>query len=158
MRGTDARRGFSLPELLVVVGIIAILATAALWNARGIRQRARLVQASSHGATVAQTLARYFTTYITVTPPDLMQMPDVQNLPAPPTAPAGAPALTAARSCAGTVTLPDPSGNPSPYSWPAAPNGVACSFGYLTTGGVSRIAVITWAEGLATYYVDGRKP
>lgn len=152
------RRGFTLIELLVVLGILAVVASAMLINGSSVRRRGQQVQASTHGATVTQALSRYLTTYITVTPQELMNLPGVQALPAPNPPPPDAPALTAARSCETAATLPDPNGNPSPFGWGDAPPGVGCSFGYVDDGGLSRTVVITWVKGSSAYYVNGRTP
>lgn len=155
------REGFSLVELLVVVGILALLASLLVFNASGLRARAREEAARAHGGTVAQAVRAYLAVWITDTPAGLMARLGGRLPPADWTgAPAGARAGSdpTDRSCGGAFALVDPSGNPTPHSWPAAPSGVGCVLGLRNEGGVSRLRAITWARGSSRYYVDGQAP
>jgi prepilin-type N-terminal cleavage/methylation domain-containing protein len=155
------REGFSLVELLVVVGILALLASALVLNANKARTQAREVVAAQHGGSVAQAIRGYFSVWITDTPTALLARiagqlagPDWTG------APAGASAGASAsdRSCVGAFALIDPIGATTPYSWPAAPPGVGCVLGLRTDGGVTRLRVITWSRGSEKFYVDGVSP
>jgi prepilin-type N-terminal cleavage/methylation domain-containing protein len=155
------RKGFSLVELLVVVGILALLASALVLNANKARAQAREVVAAQHGGTVAQAIRGYFSVWITDTPTALFariagRLPPADWTEAPPGASAGTSASD--RSCVGAFTLIDPSGATTAYSWPAAPPGVGCVLGLRTDGGVTRLRAITWSRGSGKFYVDGLSP
>jgi prepilin-type N-terminal cleavage/methylation domain-containing protein len=155
------REGFSLVELLVVVGILALLTSAVVLNASKARAQAREVVAAQHGGSVAQAIRGYFSIWITDTPTALLariagqlDRPDWTG--APPGASDGA-RLTD-RSCSAAFALIDPNGATTPYSWPAAPPGVGCVLGLRTDGGVTRLRAITWSRGSEKFYVDGLSP
>lgn len=157
MRG----RGFSLVELLVVVGILALLASALVLNANKARAQAREVLAAQHGGNVAQAIRGYFSVWITDTPTALLARiagqlagPDWTGAPAG----ASAGASPSDRTCLAAFTLIDPNGATTSYSWPAAPPGVGCVLGLRTDGGVTRLRAITWSRGSGKFYVDGLSP
>jgi prepilin-type N-terminal cleavage/methylation domain len=154
-------RGFSLVELLVVVGILALLASALVLNANRARTQAREVVAAQHGGSVAQAIRGYFSVWITDTPALLLariggRLPSADWTGAPAGANAGASASD--RSCVATFALIDPNGATTSYSWPAAPTGVGCVLGLRTDGGVTRLRAITWSRGSGRFYVDGLSP
>jgi prepilin-type N-terminal cleavage/methylation domain-containing protein len=154
-------RGFSLVELLVVVGILALLASVLVLNANRARVQAREVAAAQHGGTVAQAIRGYFSVWITDTPVALLTRISWRLSLANWTgAPAGARAGASLsdRSCVASFALIDPNGATTSYSWPAAPTGVGCVLGLRTDGGVARLRVITWLRGSGKFYVDGLSP
>lgn len=155
------REGFSLVELLVVVGILAFLATVFLFNASGIQARGREALAAGHGGTVAQAVRSYLAVWITDTPAELLariagRLPSADWTGAPAGASAGADPTD--RSCAVAFALIDPTGATTPYAWPAAPTGIGCVLGLRTEGGVARLRAITWSRGSGRFYVDGFSP
>lgn len=154
-------RGFSLVELLVVVGILALLTSALVLNANKARAQAREVLAAQHGGNVAQAIRGYFSVWITDTPTALLARiagqlagPDWTGAPAG----ANAGASASDRTCLAAFTLIDPNGATTSYSWPAAPPGVGCVLGLRTDGGVTRLRAITWSRGSGKFYVDGLSP
>jgi len=153
--------GFSVVELLVVVGLLVLLASIFITNGNSARMRAREALAAQHGGTVAQAIRGYLTVWITDTPSDLFgrisgQLPPADWTGAPPDARTGS--VAADRSCVPAFTLTDPSGTPTSYSWLSAPRGVGCVLGLRTQGGVTRLRAITWSHGSGRYYVDGLSP
>ncbi len=155
------RGGFSVVELLVVVGLLGLLASVFIINGNSARMRAREALAAQHGGTVAQAIRGYLTVWITDTPSDLFGRISGRLPPADWTgAPAGArtDSTSSDRSCVPAFTLTDPSGAPTSYSWPSAPRGVGCVLGLRTQGGVTRLRAITWSNGSGRYYVDGLSP
>jgi type II secretory pathway pseudopilin PulG len=155
------RGGFSVVELLVVVGLLVLLASVFIINGNSARMRARETLAAQHGGTVAQAVRGYLTVWITDTPSDLFNRISGRLPPADWTgAPPGARTDSASsdRSCVPAFTLTDPSGTPTSYSWPPAPRGVGCVLGLRTQGGVTRLRAITWSNGSTKYYVDGLSP
>lgn len=57
--GTGSRRGFTLVELLVVVGMIAVLMGAMTTSARAARHRARVQKATSDVKVISQAILAY---------------------------------------------------------------------------------------------------
>ncbi len=160
-KAVTQRSGFSVVELLVVVGLLVLLASIFVTNGNSARMRAREALAAQHGGTVAQAVRGYLTVWITDTPSDLFGRISGQLPPADWTgAPAGArtDSTSSDRSCVPAFTLTDPSGTPTSYSWPSAPRGVGCVLGLRTQGGVTRLRAITWSNGSGKYYVDGLSP
>jgi prepilin-type N-terminal cleavage/methylation domain-containing protein len=155
------RRGFSLVELLVTLGILVLLASALLFNASRIRAQAKETLAMQHGGNVAQAVQGYFSIWITETPATLLTRIAGQ-LPAPDWtgAPAGArvDATPSDRSCTGNFALMAPNGTSSLYSWPSAPREVGCVLGLRSEGGITRLRAITWVRGSGRFYVDGLSP
>jgi len=155
------RSGFSMVELLVVVGLLVLLASIFVTNGNSARMRARETLAAQHGGTVAQAVRGYLTVWITDTPSDLFnrisgRLPQADWTGAPPSARTGSTA--ADLSCVPAFTLTDPSGAPTSYSWPSASRGIGCVLGLRTEGGVTRLRAITWSNGSGKYYVDGLSP
>ncbi len=155
------RGGFSVVELLVVVGFLVLLASLFIANGNSARMRAKEALAAQHGGTVAQAIRGYLTVWIADTPSDLFGrisrgLPPADWTGAPPGARTGS--ASSDRSCVPAFTLTDPSGTPTSYSWPSAPRGVGCVLGLRTEGGVTRLRAITWSNGSGKYYVDGLSP
>jgi type II secretory pathway pseudopilin PulG len=148
-------------ELLVVVGLLVLLASIFIVNANSARMRAREALAANHGGTVAQAIRSYLTVWITDTPSDLFtriskQLPLADWTGAPADAKTGS--TGSDLSCVSAFTLPDPTGAPTTYSWPSAPQGVGCVLGLRTEGSITRLRAITWSNGSGKYYVDGLSP
>lgn len=146
-------------EMLVAVGIIALLAAVFVLNAQGARSRAWEALAANHGGTMAQAIQSYLGVYVTETPSSLMarlssRLPAADWTGAPAAARVGS--QGGDRSCTGSYSLPDPSGATTRFSWPAAPSNVGCVLGLRTQGGLSRLQVITWVRGSSRWYVDGQ--
>ncbi len=162
LRRVHAQRvGFSLVELLVVVGLLTLLASIFVINANSTRMRAREVLAAQHGGAVAQAIRGYLIVWITDTPSALFnrisgQLPPADWTGAPASAKMGSD--TSDRSCASAFTLTDPNGASTSYSWPSAPKGVGCVLGLRIQGSVTRLRAITWSNGSGKYYVDGLSP
>jgi prepilin-type N-terminal cleavage/methylation domain-containing protein len=155
------RGGFTMVELLVVVGLLVLLASIFVINANSARMRAREALASSHGGAVAQTIRSYLTVWITDSPTALLAriadlLPRADWTGAPPEVRDDARPLD--RSCTNAFTLIDPNGVATSYSWPSAPRGVGCVLGLRTQGGIVRLRAITWSNGSRKYYVDGLSP
>jgi type II secretory pathway pseudopilin PulG len=155
------RAGFSVVELLVVVGLLVLLASILVINGNSARMRARETLAAQHGGAVAQAIRGYLTVWITDTPSGLFnrisgQLPPADWTGAPPGARTGS--ATTDRSCVPAFTLTDPNGAPTSHSWAPAPRGVGCVLGLRTEGGVTRLRAITWSNGSQKYYVDGLSP
>jgi prepilin-type N-terminal cleavage/methylation domain-containing protein len=155
------RKGFSLVELLVTAGILVLLASILLFNASGIRARARETLAMQHGGNVAQAVRGYLSVWITDTPAALLARIAGQ-LPAPDWtgAPAGARtgAASSDRSCTGSFALIAPNETPTLYSWPSASREVGCVLGLRSDGNIARLRAITWVRGSGRFYVDGLSP
>jgi len=144
-------------EMLVAVGIIALLAAVFVLNAQGARSRAWEALAANHGGAVAQAIQSYLGVYVTETPSFLMERLSSQLPAADWTgAPAAARGEGGDRSCTGSYSLPDPSGATTRFSWPAAPSNVGCVLGLRTQGGLIRLQAITWVRGSSRWYVDGQ--
>lgn len=150
------RKGFSLVELLVVIGIASVLIAVSVANYSGLRAKAREQEAKAHGGAVAQTIANYLSTNITLTADAFMALPEVSRLPRADWSGAagavGSPREAADRSCRGSGSLP------GGYVWGDAPRGVGCAFGVRTVGSLRRVLVFTWVEGSGAYYVNGERP
>jgi prepilin-type N-terminal cleavage/methylation domain-containing protein len=160
-RAHTQRGGFTMVELLVVVGLLVLLASVFIINANSARMRAREALAANHGGAVAQAIRSYLTVWITDTPRALFvriasQLPRADWTGAPPGAMVGESPLD--RSCTGAFALIDPNGNTTSYSWPSAPREVGCVLGLRIQGGVERLRAITWSNGSQKYYVDGLSP
>lgn len=153
------RRGFSLVELLVAIGIIAILIAASLASYRGLRIQATERQAAAHGGAVAQAIAGYLALYLGETAASLHS-----RLALPPASWQGFPGqgspiqglLADPKACTSSFVLPDASGSPTRFSWPRAPRNTGCVVGLQSAGGVTRLTVVTWAQGGRRVYVDGQ--
>lgn len=154
------RRGVSLVELLVAIAIGLLLVSATLFGTRGVRNRANDAQASAHGGMVAQAVQGYFAIHITDTPSNLMgrlqaTLPAADWNGAPAAAQAGS--LTTDRACNSAFTLPDPSNNPTRFSWPGSDTRSRCVLALRTSGGVSQVLVISWAPGSTRWYINGQQ-
>jgi len=154
------RRGVSLVEILMAISIGLLLVSAALFGVRGVRNRDKEVQASAHGGMVAQAMQGYFAIYITDTPSNLMgrlqtRLPAADWSGAPAAAQAGS--LATDRACNAAFTLPDPSNNPTRFSWPSSDTRSRCVLALRTGGGISQILVISWAPGSTRWYINGQQ-
>ena len=154
------RRGVSLIELLMAIAIGLLLVSATLFGTRGVRNRANDAQASAHGGMVAQAVQGYFSIYITDTPSNLMgrlqtRLPAADWNGAPAAAQAGS--LITDRACNSAFTLPDPSNNPTRFSWPGSDTRSRCVLALRTSGGISQVLVISWAPGSTRWYINGQQ-
>lgn len=154
------KNGFSLVELLIAVGIIAILAAASTASYRNLRMQASERGAAVHGGTVAQAVAGYLALYLGEDAPSLhnrLGLPSGswQGIPS-----AGSrlqSSISNPKDCTQPFTLPDPTGNPTRFSWSRAPRNTGCVVGLQTAGNTTRITVVTWVQGGRRVYVDGQE-
>lgn len=148
-------KGFTLNELLVVAGIIAILAAASVANYAKIRRQGLEPAAQAHGGAVIQALQGYLALYLSETPSGLLGG-QLASLPSADYtgAPGGMPRPTGAKGCTAPYTLRSPSGTPTPYAWPQARRGVGCVLGL---GPAGQFLVLSWVQGGGGYYANGTK-
>jgi len=159
-------RGFSLVELLVVLGIAFVLIVYSLVNYNGLRGRQLDSVAQNFGGQVAQSLAAYLSIYLHVSPTDLMSSA-LSSLPAADWSgfPGQAPASGDTRGCNAAFVLPkasDPpdvnfNGGPSDFRWGNPIGGIRC---VIIVNAAGRFEVYTWRNGAPAgkYFINGQAP
>lgn len=140
-------QGFTFIEVVIVMGVIAILAALAWPNFIAARERGKDEAARAFGAEVALAVATYQSRQVrsVSTVSTALSPLGASNGSAP-----NGTSLTGGYDCAKAFSL----GNR--LAWPSPPNYIRCSVlppsGELDT----TFRVLSWAEGRSTVYVNGR--
>lgn len=142
------QKGFTLFEMVIVLGIVGILMSVLMLGFGQFQRQGQLSQAAAHGSQVSMGINAFLIRNI-----DLNLDEWTQTLPAGSTS--GGPASVTGLSgfdCRPQATLIRTGMTAGSDSWGAAPASVGCLFE--RTG--RRFLVHTWVHGLDQHFINGR--